>query len=326
MKRTFTALLLSGAMLCAMATPALASKAENTAQIIPIGVQEAPAMFDSAMTDSSLYYGIVTGLVRDEQGQLVQLKLSSESHGNYVMNLSSETVWIDVGGRCACDPSTLEVGERVYVAHSHASTFSLPPQSAAFAVMRNLPQDAGCPHYHVVQQAASREDGSLCVTVDNGGLYLSAGAFTSVSSYQGGGASLEDLVPGTAIMAWYDVVLESYPAQTSASHIMVLTARENQLPQEGCALTLELDGQSVDIQGRYENGTAMVPVAAVHLDIQQQLIYGATKIQGAVGMTGPQDYGAPAYIADPGVTWAPAQIFGMLGKTVTLEGTRIIIS
>ena len=66
MNRTLTALLLSGAMLCAMATPALALKAENTAQILPISVQEAPAMFDSAMTDSSLYYGTVTGLVRLE--------------------------------------------------------------------------------------------------------------------------------------------------------------------------------------------------------------------------------------------------------------------
>ena len=107
--------------------------------------------------------------------------------------------------------------------------------------------------------------------------------------------------------------------------------------------------------GRMENGVAMVPVAAVAralgyeaayirgqngaseqvtvesdafrvtLTMGENAITGVTKIQGAVGMTAPTDYGAAPYIVDPGTTWAPARLFEMLGKTVTLEGSALSI-
>lgn len=66
------------------------------------------------------------------------------------MNISSDTVWIDSGNRTASDPADLKEGESVYVFHSPISTRSLPPQSAAYAVVRNIPQDISCAQYHVV--------------------------------------------------------------------------------------------------------------------------------------------------------------------------------
>ena len=45
-----------------------------------------------------------------------------------------------------------EGGESVYVFHSPISTRSLPPQSAAYAVVRNIPQDISCAQYHVVEE------------------------------------------------------------------------------------------------------------------------------------------------------------------------------
>ena len=106
--------------------------------------------------------------------------------------------------------------------------------------------------------------------------------------------------------------------------------------------------------GRYESGVAMVPVAAVaqalgldvtytpntdegalvtvesdqfrvSLYLDRQIITGVTKIEGAVGATGPLDYGKAPYVVAPGTPWAPAEIFKMLGRTVTLEGTNLII-
>ena len=80
---------------------------------------------------------------------------------------------------------------------------------------------------------------------------------------------------------------------------------------------MELDGKVPNMVGRYENGTAMVPVAAVaqalgfqvtytpkghsalvtvesdafqvRLDIGSPTIYGVTKVPDAVGMTAPPE-------------------------------------
>ena len=61
------------------------------------------------------------------------------------------------------------------------------------------------------------------------------------------------------------------------------------------------------------------------MNIEKETIFGVTKIEGAVGMTAPVKYDKMPYIVEPGTTWAPAEIFEMLGKSVTLDGTNLII-
>ena len=204
------------------------------------------------------------------------------------------------------------------------------------------------------------EDGGLIVTTDNGGLLIYLDGDTQTVRYAGGSAALEDLKAGDRIMAWYQAVALSYPGQTHADGLMLLPSEKEEpssvLPENGTALDLVLEGDMVlPVTGLVENGTAMVPVAAVAQALGYQVIYtpgedgegdriavesdqfsvqmtvgedqiiGVTKIKGAVGMTAPTDYGMAPYIAAPGTTWAPARLFEMLGRTVTLEGDALSI-
>lgn len=358
MKRTLSALMLSGALLCALSVPALA--AEPAAPQTDTSLTQ-----EETLPDSVLYYGTVTEVVRDEDGAVSRLVLSSERYGDYVMNLSADTVWVDAGTRAASDPSDLEAGEAVYVFHSPISTRSLPPQSAAYAVVRDIPQDMGCPMYHEVE-ALKEGDGRLTIVTDNGGLLLHVGKDAQCVDYATGKAvDFDQLKEGSRIMAWYDVVMESYPGQAVPSCLMLLPQAEEQTGEQtapaaeladGAALSIVLEGDMVlPEKGSYENGAAMVPVAAaakalgyevtytpgqggdpalvtvesetfrVSLRIGQEQIVGVTKIEGAVGMTAPMKYGAAPRIEAPGVTWAPAQLFEMLGRTVTLEGDTLAI-
>ena len=359
MKRTLSALMLSGALLCALSVPALA--AEPAAPQTDTSLTQ-----EETLPDSVLYYGTVTEVVRDEDGTVSRLALSSERYGDYVMNLSADAVWVDAGKRTASDPSDLEAGEAVYVFHSPVSTRSLPPQSAAYAVVRNMPQDMGCPMYHEVE-AVTEQDGRLTITTDNGGLLLHVNEETQCVDYATGKAvDPAHLKEGGRVMAWYDIVLTSYPGQAGPSCLMLLPEVEEQTsadqPAEateladGTALSIVLEGDMVlPVKGSYENGAAMVPVAAaakalgyevtytpgqdgapalvtvesetfrVNLNIGQEQIFGVTKIEGAVGMTAPMKYGAAPRIEAPGTTWAPAQLFEMLGRTVTLDGDTLSI-
>ena len=186
---------------------------------------------------SVLYYGKVEAISRNKNGEMTSLHMSSDQYGEYVMLLSEDTVWIDSGNRTASDPATLKEGEGLYVFHSPAATLSLPPQSAAFAIVRNIPQDAGCAQYHKVSETVW-EDGKLKITVDQGGLSLLTDGKTEFSFYNGEGVpASEDISAGSWIMAWYDTYAAVYPGQAYARHVMVLN-REEALSRSGLAVML----------------------------------------------------------------------------------------
>lgn len=357
MKRNVISGVLAAVLSISLAVPAMA--ADNVAPEAKQS-QTSSSAENKVAPHSVLYYGKVAEIGKDEKGTINRLVMESEAYGDYVMMLSKDVVWIDSGNQSVSDPATLKVGEGIYVFHSPVSASSEPPQSSALAIVRNIPQDISCAHYHVVEGLEKQADGSLKILTDQGGLYLSVDKETGLSRYNSKEQlALGDLKVGDRVMVWHQAILESYPAQTHAQYLMLLPALSTQTesvkvePKEGAQLTMELDGKVPNMVGRYENGTAMVPVAAVaqvlgfqvtytpkghsalvtvesedfqvRLDIGNPSIYGVTKIEGAVGMTAPQSYGKAPYIVAPGTTWAPAQLFEMLGKTVTLEGTNLVI-
>ena len=363
MKGKLIACLLAGALSLTCAVPAWAldgGSAERTSA--------SPA--DSAASGSEIkteqkaavYYGKVAEIGRDAQGGISYLMMESEAYGDYRMNLSQDVVWIDSGNKSKSDPASLKVGEGIYVFHSAAATQSIPPQAAAYAIVRNIPQDISSAHYLVVEAVEQQEDGSVRIVTEGGKLHLNVGKDVGLSRYTDGTPfTLEQLKKGDRVMAWYEAVVSTDPAQAAPNHLMLLPGLSTQPwedldkpePEEGAKLTMELDGKTPNMTGRYEKGTAMVPVAAVaqalgfqvtytpkghsalvtvesdsfqvRLDIGSPSVYGVTKLPDSVGMTAPQNYGKAPYIVDPGTTWAPAGIFEMLGKTVTLEGTHLVI-
>ena len=356
MKRKLINMIVSGALLVSLGAVAFAQDSMiNVIQPYSETIQNGEEI--PVLPASVLYYGNVSEILRDDDGTITGLRMDSERYGEYVMKVSDMTVWIDSGEQTASDPSTLEEGESVYIFHSSAASLSLPPQSSAIAIVRNIPQDAGSAMYHVVESVTAAEDGSISIVTDNGGLIITADQETLLRTYLTKDVySLDDISEGTRIMAWYSAVAESYPAQTNASAVMILPGEsdtKSEVLEEGQRITMSLDGKVPNMVGRYENGTVMVPVAAVaramgfeayytvdengqtvsvesdtfavRMNIEKETIFGVTKIEGAVGMTAPVKYDKMPYIVEPGTTWAPAEIFEMLGKSVTLDGTNLII-
>ena len=219
MNRKLAALALSSVLLCSMGAPTLA--AENAPPASRVSEETEMEQVQS-LPNSVLYYGEVRAILTGADGTITGLHMDSERSGEYVMKLSDQTFCVDSGTRAPSLPADLAVGERLYVFHSPVSTRSMPPQSTAFAVVRNVPQDIGCAMYHKVEAVAEQEDG-LQITTDNGGLFLCAGQETALSTYTGSPIEgLGDIKAGNCIMAWYDVVALSYPGQAYAQHVMVL--------------------------------------------------------------------------------------------------------
>lgn len=220
MMKKLTALALGGTLLCTIAISAVAAGNTAAPAPTPMAVEEC-----ASMSNSVLYYGKVMEIVKNKDGAITQLHMTSDRTGEYVMNLSSETVWIDSANHTAADSSHIQKGERIYVFHSAVETSSLPPQSAAFAIVRNVPVDAGCAQYHEVE-AVSRVNGRLTITTDCGGLLISADDQTKLTRYgDGTRMTIKDIQVGDRIMAWYDAIAESYPGQTYAQYLMLLPGK-----------------------------------------------------------------------------------------------------
>lgn len=172
------------------------------------------------LPESVFYFGTVEEIMRDDEGNMSALGLSSEQYGEYTMLLSEETVWIDGGAKRVSDRSAIEKGEPVYVFHSAIATLSLPPQSSAFAVVRNVPQDAGSPFYMRID-SIEEKDGAVTITANNGTISFGVDDKTSYSPYLTRNiVRLEDLHAGSRIMVWY--TLPADVTNLKAEHIILL--------------------------------------------------------------------------------------------------------
>ena len=224
-------------------TPAVTSTPEETEETI---VAETPETSEGEETEdvdveempaSETYFGTVASIEKDEEGNVISISLTSEENGDYVMNVTDNTVWVDAVEKVKASQEDLTEGETIYVYHSPVSTRSLPPQSEAFAVVLNVPQDVAVGVYHEVEDIVTNGE-IFTITTDNGGLYLNVTSETQVKDYTTGeSAEIGNVDRGDRIIAWYDAVAMSYPGQANVSDILVLPAVE----------TVETESDTADV-------------------------------------------------------------------------------
>ena len=207
-------------------TPAVTSTPEEAEE--PIAT-ETPETSEGEETEdveempaSETYFGTVASIEKDEEGNVISISLTSEENGDYVMNVTDNTVWVDAVEKVKASQEDLTEGETIYVYHSPVSTRSLPPQSEAFAVVLNVPQDIADGVYHEVEEVTTTENDTRLLT-NNGGLYLIISDETAVKDYETGEvADISVVAEGDRVIAWYDAVAMSYPGQANVSDILVL--------------------------------------------------------------------------------------------------------
>lgn len=290
MKKNLLAIALCGILAASFAIPV--SAAEISGGTSQNSVQEQ----QEALPDSVLYYGQVKEIVKNEEGQIIQLRMDSERYGEYTFNISEETAWIDSGNQKAADPTAVKEGDGLYVFHSPMATYSLPPQSTAFAVVSNIPMDVGCAQYYEVE-SVFKKNGKLQIQTNNGGLTLLESENTEFSYYGSDKkVSAEDLRIGGHIMAWTSVQTTSYPAQAPVLHIMILP------PVSGEPLTQEVLNQLLGKKDASSQSDATMT--------REQLVtalwksQGSPRLMGYTGLSTTKDVGEISRSAQSAMAWA----------------------
>ncbi len=300
--------------------------------------QTAPYRFGTRATVTAVNTETVNG---KEQVKSYTLLSDDQTIGTFVANVSANTLLLDnQTGTVMTDALKKDAG--VYVYYGGVMTSSIPAQVSAEAILANVNKDTIPARLLTVERSEKEADGSMRFLADNKGLWVTVLKDTPLRNLlDKETVQNTDLRMGTTVLAWYDVVKESMPAQTTATKVVIL-------PQQEATFCIIVDGDMVIDGGKVQNGVAMVPLRTVAealgftvtwnaadqsvqlkndkvqttVRIGQDLYYHASSVEGMYGMSKPGPLGAAAYVKD-GVTYVPAELFSLLGATPTLTGSEM---
>lgn len=196
--------------------------------------------------------------------ELGENSLTVDSQGSYgvvVVQRTEETAVLDAVTGQPADLSGVRVGDTVYAWAGPAMTRSLPPITNAQVLVVNVPQDMAAPSYSEVESVKRGEDGSVSLYV-TGDMILHLGPDTELAGYRTRNVvGLDDLKPGSRIMAWYEMVMMSLPGQAVPQRVVVLPDRyEGYAEAQG--LTVSVNGEDLALPGKVQEGRLMVPMRA----------------------------------------------------------------
>lgn len=280
-KRLFAALM-SASMLCGL-TAFAAEDTNNT----PAADPAAPQQGDTAQPEEALPARVLTwGTIKEiakEENAVTSITIAREGKDDLVLNIGESTIGLDSQTGLPVGLEDLKEGDSIYAFHSPATTMSLPPQSAAEAIICNVPQDAACAMLHTVEKVEKTDEGGLSILTDNGSLYIRTPKQEEIDIrplLTKNIVRLDDVKPGDRIFAWYGVVAESYPAQAFTEKLVLIPGDEadtsdedtaNPAPQDDktplpaaakAGITVG-DGKTLTEMPVQKNGVTMVPLRSV---------------------------------------------------------------
>lgn len=195
------------------------------------------------------------------------------------LKISDETVFIDSELATPFSASELKDGDTIYVEYSSVMTKSLPPQTSAYLIATNI-EKGGMVNLMKADTVEKDENGNVAVFDKAQNIVLTVLKDASVKPYATKNIiKIDDIVPGTEFVAWYDAVTLSIPAYASTDKVVVTktveadgkiklgteTVSEDALKADPAAIKLFANGKEVTLSKPmyFEENTLMVPLRAV---------------------------------------------------------------
>ena len=212
-------LALAGALTATMFTPALTVNNTETISSTPLIAQQ---------EEVAVGYTRTIGVVQEVDVQAQNILVKNEQT-EIQFNLDEKTWLVDGEKGTAIDLADLK-GKEVVVAHSMATTRSLPPQSYAYAVVT---KGEVTPNYAIIEAVEAGKDGAVRLTTNNGGMWVTVTEKADIKPLATKDiVTLEDLQPGAQVILYYDIVALSYPGQAYTDRVVLLKPAEEPIAEE----------------------------------------------------------------------------------------------
>ncbi|MCI8477602.1 MAG: copper amine oxidase N-terminal domain-containing protein [Oscillospiraceae bacterium] len=237
-----------------------------------------------------LVWGQVTTL---DETQITLEGGENAPYASIVLNLSEDTIILDAVNGAVKAASDLKEGETLYAYAGPAMTRSLPPIATAVLVLCNLPESATPPTYAEVEQVLPGEDGQLSLLM-TGEIVLHLSGETKLLAAPDATEPLplESIQPGTRLLSWYDVVMESYPAQAVPEQVMIFPSDYTGWIRASLE-ELVLDGQILELSQAQRpitlDGHLMLPLRPIAERLGGQVEWDAAN-PSRIAVTGASNY------------------------------------
>lgn len=224
--RKLVTLVLTTAFTAGLIVPAFAGVTPATVTNEATSIVDTVPVAEEQNTDTqALGFVTTVGTVQevnaDDEYPTILVKTANDEKEFYIHGASSDvnSTWL-VGADGI--PTTLKdlQGKEVVVAHSPATTMSIPPKSSAIAVM--VKGDVA-PNYAVIEKVSKNADGSVTFTTNNGSRLVTVNKDAQVSPFMTRNiVTLDGLKVGDEVVLYYDIMALSYPAQAHTNKVVLL--------------------------------------------------------------------------------------------------------
>lgn len=184
---------------------------------------------------------------RSEEQVALENSDPGDPYSSILLRITGETLILDAVDGSARTAADLRSGETVYAYAGPAMVLSQPPRADAQLILCRLPADFGAPLYTEIQSVTAEADGAcVAATCHSADLRLTGETTLLAGPGREGGVTLDDITPGTRVLAWYAAPETGDPSLVTPYQVMVfpsayrgwLTADENGVQLNGAALAL----------------------------------------------------------------------------------------
>lgn len=191
----------------------------------------------------------------------ITIKLDQQT---IVLNIGEETLFINAETGMPSQLKDVKVGDQIYVFYSAAMTRSLPPQSSAAAIVTGVKKDASIPKLMTVKEIVTIKDGRISFLNTNGDMIVTVTKDTPITPFKTKQiVNYKDIQPGTTLFVYYDIVLTSYPGQTGATKVVVVSTESKEAKEPTSIMVNDKVLDLGKLQIVKANGQYLVPLKAV---------------------------------------------------------------
>lgn len=182
-----------------------------------------------------------------------------------ILHIQPHTVVIDAETGL---PASIEnrTHDRVKIYHSPIMAMSFPPQSSAYVIAINLPENTHSPFLHIIEEVYWADENAIRLTVDNGELHIHLNRETPLNPHRTRQfIVLEHLQVGDQLLFWYDTIARSMPGQTWPTNVLFIrNAQQEDELYEPLVQPLPTVAELIELNAGVErNGVELFPVRAI---------------------------------------------------------------
>ncbi len=252
--------ILAALLAVSMSTLCSGSVFANEADIMLISEQAEEVVIAEAMPTAEMVSGIIAELVSDEETAGVLVAIPEEGAGQIHLHVTEETALLAADGT-PVSFADLKVGDPIWAYHSTMVTRSLPPQSAAYAIIAADPAATALPLYIKAAEVTKTEN-AVEILSEDGSYLIRATEETEVVPYKTRNiVTLSDIKEGSVFLAWAETVTMSLPGIATPSKIMLFpeAAPETAEPLQG----VYVNGEALAADIKVDGDVSFVPVRSI---------------------------------------------------------------